>query len=172
MAAQESTTKSEAILQELKKRHRQKEVVDVEEAKVKVLIFHCGEGLYAFYGLDIREILTGVEVCWVPGLPEYLPGLINVRGDVESVVEISHFLGEKRRTDQGELIAIAVKGAFHTGIRIDSVQDVVDVPKSAIQATLTTLNGRAREIVVGQISHRGATIPLLDLAKLEALVTL
>jgi purine-binding chemotaxis protein CheW len=119
-------------LMESEKSRTNKEIVNVEEAQVKVVIFICGASKYAFYGSDIKEILSSFEISWVPCLPEYLPGLINNRGDIESVVEIRHFLGESHNGQSTCLIAMAERGAFHTGIIIDAIEDVVDIPISRI----------------------------------------
>lgn len=172
MAANEEKLKSELILDELKKRQRTKEVVDVEEERVKVVIFTCGANLYAFYGADIREILPKCEISWVPALPEYLPGLINVRGDIESVIEISHFLGEESGEQDKRLVAMATRGDFHSGIIIDSIEDVVDIPLGSIQPPLATLSGPVRDLVVGEIEYCGKTLSLLDIGKLGSLITL
>lgn len=164
--------KSELILDELKKRQRTKEVVDVEEERVKVVIFMCGVNLYAFYGRDIREILPSCEISWVPSLPGYLPGLINVRGDIESVIDLRHFLGEEKVDHGKRLIAMAVSGDFHSGVMIESIEDVVDIPLSSIHPPLATLNGAARDLVVGEIEYGSETISLLDIGKLAALIAL
>lgn len=164
--------KSEQILDELKRRQRTREVVDVEEERVKVVIFVCGENRYAFYGADIREILPQCDISWIPCLPEYLPGLINVRGDIESVIAIHHFLGEQKAGAGKYLIAMAVKGNFHSGILIDVMEDVVDIPLSTIHPSLTTLNGTVRDLVIGEIEYGGEIVTLLDIEKLAAKVTL
>lgn len=164
--------KSEQIVEELKRRQRTKEVIDVEEERVKVVIFTCGAGRYAFYGADVREFLPGCEISWVPGLPDYLPGLINIRGDIESVVEIRHFLGEPAGARGTGLIAMAVRDDFRTGVMIDSIQDVVDIPRSAIHPPLATLDGAARDLVVGSVDYGGATVSLLDVGKLAAKISL
>jgi purine-binding chemotaxis protein CheW len=172
MSPSEEKPKSEFILDELKRRQRTKEVVDVEEERVKVVIFMCGANLFAFYGRDIREILPSCDISWVPCLPDYLPGLINVRGDVESVIDLSHFLGEEKAGHGKCLIAMAVRGEFHSGIMIDSIEDVVDIPLSTILPPLATLNGSARDLVIGEIEYGGETISLLDIGKLAALISL
>ena len=172
MAAIEEQLKSELILDELKRRQRTKEVVDVEEERVKIVIFICGENRYAFYGTDIREILPTCEISWVPSLPEYLPGLINVRGDIESVIDLRYFLGEERNDNGKRPIAMAVHGDFHSGVMIESIEDVVDIPLSTIHPPLATLNGAARDLVIGEIEYCGETISLLDVGKLAALITL
>ncbi len=172
MEPENEQLKSELILDELKKRKRTKEVIDIEEERVKVVIFTCGVNLYAFYGSDIREILPSCEISWVPSLPDYLPGLINVRGDIESVIDLRHFLGEEKDDRGKRLIAMAVRGDFHSGVMIESIEDVVDVPLSTIHPPLATLNGTARDLVIGEIEYGGKTISLLDIGKLAALITL
>jgi purine-binding chemotaxis protein CheW len=172
MSSSDEKPASELILDELKRRQRSKEVVDVEEERVKVVIFISGENRYAFYGTDIREILPRCDISWVPSLPDYLPGLINVRGDIESVIDIRHFLGEEKIGHGRYLIAMAVRGDFHSGIMIDSIEDVVDIPLSTIHPPLATLNGAARDLVTGEIEYGGATISLLDTGRLAALVAL
>lgn len=172
MTAIDEPLKSERILNDLKKRQRTKEVIDVEEERVKVVIFICGENRYAFYGADIREILPTCDISWVPGLPDYLPGLINVRGDIESVIDIRYFVGEEKTERGKRLIAMAARGDFHSGVMIESIEDVVDVPLSTIRPPLATLNGTARDLVIGTIECGGKTISLLDIGKLASLITL
>jgi len=172
MSPSDEKPKSELILDELKRRQRTKVVVDVEEERVKVVIFICGVNLYAFYGRDIREILSSCDISWVPSLPDYLPGLINVRGDIESVIDLRHFPGEVKDEGSKRLIAMAVLGDFRSGVLIDSIDDVVDIPLSTIHPPLATLNGAARDLVIGEIEYGGTTISLLDIGKLAAFVAL
>ncbi len=172
MATSDSKPKCELVQDELKRRLHAREVVDVEEARVKVVIFLCGVNMYAFYGRDIREILPSFEISWVPSLPEYLPGLINVRGDIESVIDLRYFLGEEPAGGGNRLIAMAVRNDFHSGVMIDAITDVVDIPLSTIHPPLATLNGPARDLVVGEIDYGEETISLLDIGKLAALITL
>jgi purine-binding chemotaxis protein CheW len=164
--------KSEQILEELKSRQRTKEVVDVEEERVKVIIFSCGGNRYAFYGGEVREFLPSCEISWVPGLPEYLPGLINVRGDIESVLDISYFLGEPSAQPFTGLIAMAVREDFRSGVMIDAISDVVDIPLSVIGPALSTLEGAARDLVVGTIEYGGETVSLIDMGKVAAKLSL
>jgi purine-binding chemotaxis protein CheW len=164
--------KSELILDELKDRQRSREIVDVEQERVKMVIFRSGANRYAFYGSVVREILPASEISWVPGLPDYLPGLINVRGDIESVVNIGYFLGEEKKERFSGLIAMVVKDDFHTGILIDSIDDVLDIPLQSITPPLSTLDGAPRELVVGNFEYDKSIISILDIGKLASKVSL
>jgi purine-binding chemotaxis protein CheW len=168
VTAPDDGLKSELLLDEIKRRDRMGDVVDAEDELVKVVIFTSGDAGYAFYGADIKEILPACVISWVPGLPEYLPGLINVRGDIESVIDIRHFLGFERIDPEKCLVIMAVRGDFRSGILVDSIEDVMDIPKSAIKPPLTTLGGVARGLVAGEIEHARGVITLLDVEKLAA----
>ncbi len=172
MVSTDKQLKSDLILDELKKRQRSREVINVEKDQVKVVIVVCGGHRYAFYGSDIREILSTCPVSWVPGLPDYLPGLINVRGDIESVIDLHHFVDENGHAEHHGVILMAVRGDFRSAIMVDVVEDVVDIPVCTIHPPLGTLNGRVRDLVIGAIDHGGATVSLLDVGKLSALVTM
>lgn len=172
MTPSDEKPKSELILDELKRRQSAKEIVDVEEERVKIVVFMCGANLFAMYGRDVREILPTCDISWVPGLPDYLPGLINVRGDIESVIDLHHFLGEELVDHRTCLIAMAVHGDFHSGIMIDSIEDVVDIPLSRILPPLATLNGAARDLVVGEIEYPDTMVSLLDIGKLAARISI
>ena len=165
MTKPDQELKSERLLNEIKRRSRENDVLDVEDERVKIVIFTSGETRYAFYGADIREILSACEISWVPGLPEYLPGLINVRGDIESVVDMRLFLGGKRSDPKKCLIVMAVRGNFRSGILVDSMEDVVDIPLNAIKPPLATLGGITRELAAGEVEHGGGVITLLDVEK-------
>jgi purine-binding chemotaxis protein CheW len=164
--------KSELVLEEIKRQRAIKDVVDVEEQRVKIVIFSVAGRRYAFYGANIKEILPACEISWMPCLPEYLQGLINVRGDIESVVDISCFLGGKTAAPAGSFILLVVSGGFQSGVRVDTIDDVVDVPVSAIEPPLSTLSGTTGDLVCGEIRLGQETATLLDIEKLSARIML
>lgn len=99
-----------------------------------------------------------------------------MRGDIESVLDIQRLLGEPRGgpgPDAGPgLIAMAVGKDFRSGIMVDAIEDVVDIPLSAIQPPLFTLGESVRDLVAGEIQLGQRLIPLLDVEKLKSRVTL
>jgi purine-binding chemotaxis protein CheW len=172
MGSDNAQLKSEQVLESIRQKQHSKEIVDVEMELVKLVVFVSGGSRYGFYGSDIREIIPASAISWVPGLPGYLPGLINVRGDIESVIDLHYFLGTETHDTDNSLIAMAVYEGFRSGVLIDSIDDVMDVPVSSIKPPLTTLNGTARDLVTGEIEYKGELITLLDIEKLAAKVRL
>jgi purine-binding chemotaxis protein CheW len=161
--------RSETILSELKRRGTGQQIVDVEEEKIKVVIFTLRGEYYAFYGEDIKEILHYANIFYVPGSPEYIVGIINVRGDIESVININRFLGlPDSEISAKSRIAVATKGGVRSGILLDSIDDLLDVAVSSIKPALSTLGRAVGEFVAGEMMHRDKSVTLLDVGKIFA----
>lgn len=172
MVAENAQLKSERVLETIRQSRRAKDVVDVEMDMVKVVVFMSGGVRYGFYGSDVREILPPCQISWVPGLPGFLPGLINIRGDIESVIDLRQVLGGEPVNAEKCQVAMVVRGGFRSGVLIDSIDDVMDLPVNAVKPPLSTLSGAARDLVAGEIEHDGMMITLLDTEKLAAKVRL
>ena len=163
--------KSQRILREIQQQQGRREIVDIEEEQVKVVIFVCGGRKYGFYGREVREILPPCEIAWVPGLPAYLPGLINVRGDVESIIDLGLVMGYETAAPATSLIAMAVRGDFRSGVLINTVEEVVDIPVSAIKPLLATINGSTGGLLAGEFEYGGELIALIDMEKLAGQIS-
>ncbi|MBF0328853.1 MAG: chemotaxis protein CheW [Nitrospirae bacterium] len=163
----EKTKKSDLIIEELKKRRAREKVVDVEEDTVKIVVFTVMNAYYAFYGEDVKEVLIPPEIFYVPGSPEHILGVINVRGDIESVLNINGFLGlPSSEVTQKTRIVIVEKNGVRSGIQIDSVEDVIDLPESSIKPPLCTLDKKAREFVSGEMVYNGRDVVLLNVGSI------
>jgi purine-binding chemotaxis protein CheW len=159
--------KSDRILNEIEKRRLGEKTVDIEEEKVKLVIFLLLDDYYAFYGKDIKEILPQKNIFYVPGSPDFITGVINVRGDIESVININKFLGlPYSRITQKSRIAIAVKGDMRSGILLDAVEDVIDVPRSSIKQPLSTLEDSRKDFIAGELFYNNRNITVLDVGKI------
>jgi len=165
--------KCDLILEGIMRRKEQERIVDVEEKKVKVVIFSLHGDLYVFYGEYIKEILPLLPIYPVPGSPEFIPGIINVRGEVESVININRFLGlPDSANSPSNRIALAVADGIRSGILIDSIEEVLDIPVSLITPPLNTLAKSIKEFVSGEFIHKDKLITILDIGKIFGKITL
>lgn len=166
-------SKSDLILEELRRRKEKARTIDVEEKKVKVVLFSLHDGLYALYGEHIKEILPLMTIYYVPGSPDFIPGVINNRGEIESVVSINKFLGlPDSKNGQNRRIALAEKDEIRSGILVDSIEEVLDIPVNSITPPLDTLSQSLKEFVAGEFIHRDAHVTILDVGKIFARLTL
>lgn len=143
------------------------EVVNVDEPMVMLAIFELAGQAFAFYGSGIREIQADATVLFVPGCPPSLEGVINVRGDIESVIRLADVLqlspGESGRVST---ILLGQAKEMRSGIRVEKVLDVVAVAQSLIQPAPSTLSEPLRSLVLGIVDFQGRPVAVLDLEKL------
>ncbi len=149
------------------RREASAEIVNVDEPTLKLVIFELGGEWFAFPGEAIREILPQVDIFFVPGCPASLEGVINVRGDIESVIGLAELLGKPAaHTAQPSSILRGHGGGMHSGIRVERVVDVLDVVQSAIQPPPSTLPEHMRHIVSGLMRHQEVPVVILDLNRI------
>ncbi len=149
------------------RRELSSEIINVDEESIKLVVFELAGDWFAFPGENISEILPKVEVFFVPGCPATLEGVINVRGDIESVITLSELLG-KPATEVTATSSIlrGHGGGMRSGIRVDRVIDVLDVVQSAIQPPHTKLPEHMRQIVTGLMKHQDKPVAILDLKRI------
>lgn len=144
-------------------------VVDVDEPSVKLVVFTLGGGWYAFHGDRIKEVLPESQVYFLPGCPGSMEGVINVRGDIESVIQLRALLAlPPAPAGAASRILLGQARSMRSGIRVDAVEEVLDVPESSIQAPPHTLPDHLRAIVLGILPFRGQMVTILDLDRMFA----
>ncbi len=146
------------------RRSAQEAVVDVEEESTKLVVFTLRSQRYAFVGSSVTEVLGPRKIFAVPGCPASLIGVINVRGEIESVIRLHELLGvapDAARTDTPILLG---RGrSIRSGILVDNVLDVIDVPLSNILPPPPTLPEHLKGLVTGAIEQEGTSVTLLDM---------
>lgn len=169
MTDSSATSHSAATLDEIlsQRRAARNDVVDVDEPTVKLVVFALGQDWFAFAGEQIREILAQAAVFFVPGCPPSLEGVINVRGDIQSVIRL-HDLLHLPAGGSGPQGAILLAHTPHisSGIRVDQVIDVIDLPQSRLQPPPATLSSDWRALVTGVTQIQERPVSVLNLEQL------
>lgn len=143
------------------------DVVDVDEPQVKLVIFTLGEGVFAFHGHYIREVLPGDEpLFFVPGMPATIEGVINVRGHIESVMDLSALLGLPSIAIRDSSLLLGQTAQMHSGLRVGRLLDVTDVAESQLQLPPESLPEHLSPFVAALLQVDDTPITLLDLERL------
>lgn len=157
----------EALL--ARQQHDEREIVNVDEETTKLVIFVIGKDWFAFHGEQIKEIISHSEVYELPGAPAALEGVINLRGDIESVFSLRQVLSyPPALPDSPSRILLAQGDNMRSGIRVDRVEEVIDVVVSAIHEPPHTIPERLRPLVLGNLEFTGEVVSILDLNRLLA----
>lgn len=113
---------------------------------------------YETYGIEtawVREVYPLKDLTSLPCTPPFVAGIVNVRGQVLSVIDIKNFfdLPEKGLTDLNKVIILS-DGVIEFGILADAVLDVRSVPSQQIQPSLPTLTGIREQYLRGITAER------------------
>jgi purine-binding chemotaxis protein CheW len=114
--------------------------------------------------MDVREIRGWTPATILPHAPEYVMGVINLRGSVVPIVN----LAKRLNLATGELTArhviiIAVIKQQIIGILVDAVSDILSIPSGAIQPTPNIASDATRAFVEGVIAVEDRMLRMLDL---------
>lgn len=112
---------------------------DDEEAREQFIAVLIGEKEIGFRVVDIEAILEVQKITPVPGLPSFVLGVCNVRGEITSVVDIHRILGiearrqKTRRQKAAEKMVILRSNKFSVACIVDAVLDVFRVAEPDIE---------------------------------------
>ncbi len=143
---------------------REPETETTGEAYLEVVAFQLEDENYAIETSCIREVYPLKELTPVPCTPPFVLGIINIRGQILSVLDLKEFfnLPEKGLADLNKVIILHSDG-MEFGILADAIIGVRSVPLSNIQASLPTLTDIRAEYLKGVTAER---LVILDAAKI------
>ena len=145
-------------------KRNQPQTAKVHLPMVKLVIFTLLDHYFAFTAKNIKEILPAGKINYVPGVPDFILGIINLRGDIESVIDISGFLGiSPQDPKKPNHIIIAEAEGLRSGILVGSVEDVMDFPQESIKPPLVTLNEKIKYFVKGENEYMNQNVTVLDI---------
>ncbi|MDW2105417.1 chemotaxis protein CheW, partial [Vibrio sp. 1580] len=122
---------------------------------------------YGINVMQVREVLRYTEIAPVPGAPDYVLGIINLRGNVVTVIDTRSRFGlmEGEVTDNTRIIVIESERQV-IGILVDSVAEVVYLRSSEIDTTPSVGTDESAKFIQGVSNRDGKLLILVDLNKL------
>lgn len=127
-----------------------------------------------YYGLDIlkvREINGMMDITGVPQTPNFVRGLINLRGKVIPVLDLRLKFGlpEKPYTDRTAIIVVEIKtlsGLVQMGIVVDTVSEVVNIAQKDIEPPPNFGSPLKSDYILGMAKTRIGVIVILDIDRI------
>lgn len=146
-------------------------VAEQAGANLEVVQFLLADESYAIETMYVREVYPLKEFTSVPCVPPVVLGIVNVRGQILSIVDIKKFfdLPEKGITDLNKVIIVRTE-AMELGILADLVLGVRSIPTSEIQPSLPTLIGIRAEYLKGVTARRVVILNVEKILSDEKLV--
>ncbi|ABQ27163.1 chemotaxis protein CheW [Geotalea uraniireducens] len=134
------------------------------------LTFELDKEIFALDVAKVREILDSPTVTKVPQTPEYMRGVINLRGSVVPVIDLRLKFGmaetEKTVNTCIIVVEIAVEGELIIlGALADSVQEVIDLEPEQIEPAPRIGTKLNTDFILGMGKHNEQFIMILDIDK-------
>ena len=151
-----------------------------EVTEGKLLTFALGDEEYCIEILRVREIIDLMDITTVPQAPDYMKGVINLRGKVIPVIDLKlKFSMQEEEHTQGTCVIVVDVGAYcnlpdyvvqagtpqQIGIIVDSVSEVLDIKSGEIEETPGFGQGIDTDFIMDMGKTRVKIIILLDIER-------
>ncbi len=122
----------------------------------KFLTFFLGEEEYAIEILKVQEIIGLMKITPVPKMPDYIRGVLNLRGKIVPVMNLRTRFGLEEIEDTDETCIIVIQHQeYLMGVLVDKVSEVVDINTSNIEDVPSVGAGEQSEYLsgIGKVSN-------------------
>jgi purine-binding chemotaxis protein CheW len=136
------------------------------EELLQLVSFNIGDEEFGVDILKVQEINRMVEVTRVPNAPEYVDGVINLRGKVIPIIDLRRRFGmpRKEKDKNTRIIVVELTGKV-LGFVVDAVSEVLRIPNSVTEPPPSIIAGIKAEYItaIGKLENR--LLILLDLER-------
>ncbi len=134
--------------------------------ELHIVGFKVGRETYGVAITSLHEIVRVPEITSVPDAPEYVEGVINLRGKIVSVLDLRKRLGEVTVTPskRNRILVVEHRGRL-CGLIVDSASDVLKIPAKDVDPSPTEFLEGGLNCVTGLGKYQGRLIVLLDIDK-------
>ncbi|MDR3578730.1 MAG: chemotaxis protein CheW [Oryzomonas sp.] len=144
------------------------EVTKTSNEIIQLVSFELDGEEYGIDVLTVREIIRMPSVTKMPNTPDYVDGIINLRGMVVPIVSLrKRFSLMDRDHDRQSRILVMEVGDSLTGFIVDAVAEVIRISSAEIQPPPGIVQGNtAQECITGVVNHADRLLIVLDLNRL------
>jgi purine-binding chemotaxis protein CheW len=136
-------------------------------APSQFISFAIGDDQYGVDIMAVREIKGWSEITHLPKQPDYVRGVLNLRGVIVPIIDLRCRFGQGLTEATPLHIVIIVQiGSRPVGLLADRVLDIVSLDASQIQAVPRIARGGRVDFLSGLVTVEGAMIALIDLSNL------
>ncbi len=139
----------------------------IDSPQQQYLSFRLNEEWYGLTVYQLVEVLPLPKITRVPSVPDYILGVMNLRGEVLSTIDLKKFLGlPQGKSPTDPTIVVVEHEGVRTGLLVDGIGDLVSLtPEDLTEEPLLT--GRSQRVFFEGAARWGEV--LLSIIKLEGL---
>lgn len=135
--------------------------------ELHIVGFKVGRETYGVPITSLHEIVRVPEITAVPDAPDYIEGVINLRGKIVSVIDLRKRFGEPETApNRRNRILVVEHGGRLSGLIVDAASEVLKIPMAEVEPSPAALQDGGLNCVTGLGKYHGRLIVLLDMSKL------
>jgi purine-binding chemotaxis protein CheW len=139
----------------------------LDTALIQLVTFSIEDEEFGVEILKVQEIIRMMEITRVPRAPQFVEGVINLRGKVIPIIDLRKRFGlETLPHDKNTRIIVIEISAMIVGFIVDSVSEVLRIPANTIEPPPPVVSGLDSEYISGVGKLQDRLLILLDLDRL------
>lgn len=134
---------------------------------LQLVTFRLGNEEFSLDILRVQEIIRHMELTRVPRTPDFVDGVINLRGRVIPVLDLRKRFGlpSDERTNETRIIVVDVDNKT-VGLKVDAVSEVLRLPADTVEPAPAIVTGAESDYIKGVGKLDGRLLILLDVEKI------
>lgn len=130
----------------------------------QIVTFHCGNLLLGLEISRVQEINRQTDVMTISEAPDPVHGVINLRGEVITVIDLRTVLGLSANPQEGMARNVVVRSnGERIGLMADGISDIIDVSARQIELTPSNIDGIESRYFAGITTANGNLVVILNL---------
>lgn len=130
---------------------------------MQIVVFKLGEEFFGVETLNVQNISEMMEITKIPNAPSYIKGLINLRGNIISLLDLNLLLENNNLTSEQSNVIILDIESEQIGITVDFVQEVIELEETTMQK-LDSSKGQG--YIKGILNLEDKIVTIIDINKL------
>jgi purine-binding chemotaxis protein CheW len=138
--------------------------IKLNQKSIELATFYVGDALCGMDILKVQEINKLMEMTKVPQAPEYMVGILNLRGQIVTIIDLAMKLGLGKTEVNGESRNIIINApGEHIGLLVTSIGDVVMANPDKIEPAPANMSGIRGVFFIGVHKTEDTLIGILNI---------
>lgn len=130
------------------------------------IVFRVGREEFGVAIDKVREIIKSSAITAIPNSPRFIKGIINVRGEIVTTIDIKSYLELDDKHTEPKHIIVTKQSDCLFGLIVDEVIEIIRAKKENVQQPTLLAEHQHEKYINGIIMHENRLIVLLDLMKI------
>jgi len=138
-------------------------------AEKQIVVFKLGEEEFATEISMVREIVRWQPIRHIPGLPESVEGIVNLRESIVPIIDLKKrfgLSGEKADREHEKIVILKLEDR-QIGVLVDDVTEIIRIKDELIEAAPEIISNLINQrYITGVVKHDGRLIIIMDMVQI------